>query len=243
MEEVLAQLIRLQKEDIRRLTLQGEKESLDAKIVKMKELLKEMEQDLGDKKDRLSEAERWYEEKEREMKEEEDQIKKLQARLNLTTKPKEYTNLQKEIEERKKRNKAREDEILKLLEVMEDFKSSVQEEEAKVEELRQKVIQEENDARARREEIDQELEIIEQKVKELEKGIPLGILRKYKRIQKAWKGLAVVEVDVATRSCGGCHRQIPPQLFNTILNSDKLHQCPHCQRFIYINLDELKESE
>jgi len=242
-KELIRQLINLQKKDIERLTLEGEKQGLWEKVEKMQTLLTEMEQDLSEKKDRLNEAQRWYQEKEKEMKENEDQIKKLQARLNLVTKPKEYAILQKELEEHRRTNQHREEEVLKLLSAMEEFQSSVEEEAAKWEVLKKKVDEDRKTTEVRSAEIDKDLKVLEAVVVEMEPAIPKGILSKYKRIQGAWKGLAVVEVNVTNGSCGGCHRQIPPQLFNVLLRQKSLEQCPHCQRFIFVDLDKMKKDD
>ena len=243
MKELIQKLIKLQERDIERLTLEAERTGLWEKLEKMEMLLNEMERDLGEKKDRLKEAQRWYQEKEREMKESEDQIKKLQARLNLVTKPKEYSVLQKELEEMKRTNKHREEEVLKLLAAMEEFQESVREEEERCEQLRQKLEEERKVVEKRSVEIDEALKGIEAVAKEMEKDIPRPVLSKYRRIQGAWKGLAVVEVDVKNGSCGGCHRQIPPQLFNVLLRQETLEQCPHCQRFIFVDVEKMKPAE
>ncbi len=243
MKELIQQLIELQKMDIERLTLEGEKTSLWEQVEKMQNLLSEMEQDLEEKQDRLKEAQRWYQEKDREMKETQDQIKKLQARLNLVTKPKEYAILQKDLDELKRTNQHREEEVLKLLGAMEEFQASVEQEAEKLENLRKKAEEERKDAEKRSKEIDVDIEKIKAEASRMEPNIPKSILSKYRRIQKAWKGLAVVEVDIKNGSCGGCHRQIPPQLFNVLLRQKTLEQCPHCQRFIFVDVDKLKPAD
>lgn len=243
MKELIRNLIDLQEKDIERLTLEGEKKGLWEKVEKMQTLLNEMELDLTEKRDRLKEAQRWYQEKEKEMKENEDQIKKLQARLNMVTKPKEYTILQKGLEEHKRTNQHREEEVLKLLDAMEEFRASVDVEEVKWKDLSQKVEEDRKKAEKRSVKIDKALKELESVVVAMEPSIPKRILNKYKRIQGAWKGLAVVEVNVHNASCGGCHRQIPPQLFNVLLKQKTLEQCPHCQRFIFVDLDKLEPEQ
>lgn len=243
LKELIRQLINLQEKDIERLTLEGEKQGLWEKVDKMQNLLTEMDRDLSEKKDRLKEAQRWYQEKEREMKENDDQIKKLQARLNLVTKAKEYAILQKELEEHRRTNQHREEEVLKLLSAMEEFQGSVEEEAKKWEELRKKVVLDRKATEKRSAEIDKSLNVLESVVVDMEPDIPKNILSKYKRIQGAWKGLAVVEVNIQNGSCGGCHRQIPPQLFNVLLQQKSLEQCPHCQRFIFVDIDKMKNNE
>jgi predicted nucleic acid-binding Zn-ribbon protein len=119
----------------------------------------------------------------------------------------------------------------------------VQEEEGKCEQLRKQLEEERQVVEKRSVEIDALLKDLDSVLKDMETGIPKPVLGKYRRIQGAWKGLAVVEVDVKNGSCGGCHRQIPPQLFNVLLRQETLEQCPHCQRFIFVDVEKLKKPE
>ncbi|HSE84091.1 MAG TPA: C4-type zinc ribbon domain-containing protein, partial [Thermodesulfobacteriota bacterium] len=56
------------------------------------------------------------------------------------------------------------------------------------------------------------------------------ILSMYERVKRK-NGIALVEAK--NEVCTGCHMNIPPQLFNEVLTSSRIIQCPNCQRILY----------
>ena len=58
------------------------------------------------------------------------------------------------------------------------------------------------------------------------------LVSRYELIFSRRGGTAVVEV--AGGICQGCFMNIPPQLGNEIIRSDKIHLCPSCQRIVYV---------
>jgi predicted nucleic acid-binding Zn-ribbon protein len=57
------------------------------------------------------------------------------------------------------------------------------------------------------------------------------LISRYELIFSRRGGTAVVEV--AGGICQGCYMNIPPQLGNELIRSDKVHLCPSCQRILY----------
>lgn len=233
--ETIESLRALQDIDNDILNLEREYKANFEKISKLKEILSGMEGEINDKREKLAEAEKWYQEKERELKDDMESVKKKQSRLNALTKNKEYVAIQKEIESLKKSNSAKEEEILKLLNVMEEFRLSIAEEEKKLIEMKKEVEIEESSNDERMKEIERKLEETRKDRERHEKAIPPDVLKLYKRIQSAWKGLAVV--PVSNGSCLGCHRHLPPQLYNILLKHKSIETCPFCNRFIYVEAE------
>lgn len=58
------------------------------------------------------------------------------------------------------------------------------------------------------------------------------LISRYELIFSRRGGTAVVEV--AGGICQGCYMNIPPQLSNEIIKSEKVHLCPSCQRILYV---------
>lgn len=237
MKELIKSLRALQDVDQHRIDAEKEHNAITQRVQHLAELVAELEREQADKRDKLREAERWYKERDRELKEDNDKIKRAQARLNAVSKQKEHAAVQREIEGLRRSNQQKEEEILKLLAVMEEFKAAVAEEENKLDLMRQDLANEESSSVERVAELDRKLGNLATSHKDYEANIPVEILRRYKRIQKAWLGMAVVPVD-AKGSCDGCHRRLPPQLYNTLLRNDALHTCPYCNRFIYVEITE-----
>jgi predicted nucleic acid-binding Zn-ribbon protein len=57
------------------------------------------------------------------------------------------------------------------------------------------------------------------------------LMSRYELIFSRRGGTAVVEV--AGGICQGCYMNIPPQLWNEIIKSGRVHLCPSCQRILY----------
>lgn len=143
----------------------------------------------------------------------------------------EYQCLMKEIEDGKRANKQREDEIIQLLELVESFKAKLDEQVA-VNKTEEKLLAEEQ---ANVDKIVKEINAKKssmvkaraQKAKEIEKKI----LKKYDMLLERRDGIGIAGVTQGI--CQGCHMNIPPQLFNDLLKEDKLFMCPTCNRIIY----------
>ncbi len=233
MKDLIASLRALQEVDQQRLEAEKERRAITERVEQLSMMLSELENDLADKREKLKEAERWYKEREKELKEDNEKIRRAQTRLNGLSKPKEFAAVQREIETLRRGNAQKEEEIQKLRTVMEEFQGAVMEEDEKLGTMRAELAQEESSTGTRVRELDGRLKALATDHQSYERDIPPDTLRRYRRIQRSWQGMAVAEVN-AKGSCGGCHRQVPPQLFNILLRNDSLESCPFCNRFLYV---------
>jgi predicted nucleic acid-binding Zn-ribbon protein len=69
--------------------------------------------------------------------------------------------------------------------------------------------------------------------------IDASLMSRYELIFSRRGGSAVVEV--AAGICQGCYMNIPPQLWNEIIRSEKLNLCPSCQRILHYKAPEGQE--
>ena len=74
---------------------------------------------------------------------------------------------------------------------------------------------------------------------DLQKRIPADLLSRYERVKKRNNGVGVIPVWKAV--CGGCHMNIPPQLYNELQRSNDLLSCPNCNRIMYFKNQEKSE--
>jgi predicted nucleic acid-binding Zn-ribbon protein len=232
LNSIISDLKDLQEINCDVIAIEKERNAITDRIQRMNEIHRNMEQEIRNKEQKLHEAERWYNEKEKEIKEDQEKIKKSQSRLNALTKTKEFVLIQREIEGLKKANQLKEDEMLKLLHAIDEFKSSLEEERKKHEDLRETINREEEANKERIEELNNKLKSHDSRKKEAEGRLSYALLKKYQRIQNACSGIAVAEV--VHGSCLGCNRSLPPQLFNTLLVGETVENCPFCNRFIYV---------
>jgi len=240
LKALITSLRSLQDVDRQKIKAEKERRQITERAAQLHGMLTELEKELAEKHEKLKEAERWYKEREQELKEDNEKIKRAQGRLSNLKKAKEYAAVQREIEILRRGNAQKEEEILKLLAVMDEFKLAVEEEEDKLKKMSAEVKEERSTTKHRVNELEKRLSGFEGERDKFETDIPRNILSRYTRIQKAWQGLAVVSVN-EKRSCGGCHRQIPPQLFNILLRQDSLESCPYCNRFLYVNVEGPEE--
>jgi len=237
LNQTIAALRALQTVDQERIEAEKERRAITERVEQLELILAEMEREQGEKQDKLKEAERWYEERERELKEDNEKIKKAQARLNALTKAREYTAVQREIENLRRGNAQKEEEIRKLHTVIEEFRAAVKEESNKLDKMRAELAEARSSTEARVMELDARIERLKNEYRSYEEAVAPDVLKRYRRIQTAWEGMAVVPVN-AKGSCTGCHRQIPPQLYNILLRQDSLETCPYCHRFIYVEEED-----
>lgn len=240
MKEVINALRALQDVDQHRIDAEKERQAITERVQNLVGMVTELEREQSEKRDKLREAEKWYQERDRELKEDNEKIKRAQTRLNALNKQKEFAAVQREIESLRHGNQLREEEIQKLQAVMSEFKAAVDEEEKKLEAMREDLSCEQASSIERVQELDKRIDSLGTTYKDYETNIPAETLRRYRRIQKAWLGMAVVPVDTKG-SCGGCHRRLPPQLYNTLLRNDALHTCPYCNRFVFVEIKEVVE--
>lgn len=237
MKNLISALRALQDVDKLRIELEKERRSITERVEQLSQMLEDLEREQAEKLDKLREAERWYREREKELKEDNEKIKRAQARLNALTKAKEYAAVQREIETLRRGNAQKEEEILKLLSVMDEFRVAVEEEGKKLEAMRAELANEKASTGIRVQELDERLKRLATEHKAYEEAVPPDVLRRYRRIQAAWQGMAVVPVS-PKGACGGCHRQIPPQLYNILLRQNSLESCPYCNRFVYVETQD-----
>lgn len=235
MKALIDALRALHEVDKEKMEAEKERRAITERVVQIEQMVADLKRELEEKHEKLKEAERWYREREKELKEDNEKIKRAQARLNQITKAKEYAAIQREIELLRRSNAQKEEEILKLLAVMDEFRAAVAEEERKLADMEAELEREKQTTTARVEELDRRLRGLEARHAELEREIPPDVLKRYRRIQQAWQGMAIVPVN-SKGSCGGCHRQIPPQMYNILLKQNSLETCPYCNRFIYVEL-------
>lgn len=74
----------------------------------------------------------------------------------------------------------------------------------------------------------------------LAQDIPSSRMKRYDKLLKKRKGLAVVRVMDAV--CQGCFMTVPPQQYNEALKGNQLCTCPACQRILYYLADDDSEA-
>lgn len=238
MDATIRRLIELQAIDDKVTEVERERRSLSDKLERLQAFLAQRGAELTDKRDKLTEVERFLNELIVEAQQLNENVKRAQARLGAVTKTKEYNAAQREIDAQKKNVKQKEEEIEKLKEEIAKFRVGYEADDSELASKRAEVLaiqqQSSGDIERLRAEVDKRASERDGVAKDL----PTGIVRRYRRIADARDGVAVVAVRDG--QCTGCNRQLPPQLRIILLKRNSLETCPFCSRFIYAPEDEIQ---
>ena len=231
MREQIEILASLQNADREIREKSGVKVVLLAEIQKKEEEIQTKRADIALFRAEWSEKDKQRQEKEQLLQEESKKATEKRMRMNRIKNIKELQALQREIDQIKLANSQLEEELIKLLEEAESYASALR---AKEEELKQL----EAAWREKQGEIEAQVAGIERAVAEasaLRQAIATRLNRelieRYELIFSRRGGMAVVTVSDGI--CQGCYMNIPPQLWNEIIKSEKLILCPSCHRILY----------
>lgn len=168
-----------------------------------------------------------------------EQIGKLRSQLNLARTNKEYSALLTELNTAKADDSKLETQVLELMKnkeadeaACEEIKQQIEEQKAKVEEVRK-------DSEVKAVELEKDVEEIQQEWNAAIQGIPVDALRIFERVAETYDGEAMAEIeqpqDNGAYSCGGCYMGIPAEVVNILSGArDDIIRCTSCTRILYL---------
>jgi len=229
--EQIELLFKLQEEDetldrLRRLIHEGPQriEELESKVAALKKSLE------ADKR-RIEEVKRVQRQYEAEVEDGVAHIRKSKARLMTIKSNKEYQALLKEIEDTERTNGKKEDKILGCMEEIESVNEIVQDKEKDLSAILNHLENEKSTVDAEVRNAREQIYEVEKHRVDTLKTVDPKLLARYEHIKSRSGGIAVAFVEDAT--CGGCHMNIPPQIYNELQRGDSLMFCPNCERIIF----------
>lgn len=240
MKQQVELLVELQQIDSERKRIETKKQDLPVELERLKTTLRDFEVKVEEERKKIEDLYEQHRLKENELKKGNETLKKTKSRLFEVKTNKEYQALLKEIEVLNGRNDELESEIIKLLEAIDIVKEQLEQEEKEYTAFRS---ERESDIRKIEEEInsiDSVLITIHKKYSDVKGHIHADHLRRYDIIKQKRNNRAVVPVWKGI--CGGCHMNIPPQMYNELQKFEELMLCPHCNRIIYWDNRDRDES-
>lgn len=160
-----------------------------------------------------------------------DHVKDRQSKMMQVQTGREQTALLKEIEDGKKLVKELEERIVAIMEESEKLISQVEEEKNLLKGEKELVEEEKEKVRVAIETINKGKKSKDTERQKHAQLVESRLLRKYDTLRDRRNGLAVA--NVLQGVCQGCFMSIPPQQYNTLLQGDKMLDCPACQRIVY----------
>jgi predicted nucleic acid-binding Zn-ribbon protein len=230
MRDQITALEALQYIDLEMRELKDKLEKYPQEISRYNEELENIRKFITEAKEELDRVRKNKADLELKLAENQNSIKKAEKRLFEIKTYKEYEALQKEIGEAKRISGELEEETLKEMEEIDRLEGLVKEREQELSEKEKEHGQIINDYKRK---IDVLNDSYTTKKKEREKVLELvssDILSMYERIRRR-NGVALVSAK--NEVCTGCNMNIPPQLFNEVLTSNRIIQCPNCHRILY----------
>ena len=162
-------------------------------------------------------------------------------RMNRIKNAKEFQAMQREIDLMRLSNGELEDEIIKIMQEIDVIKASKTAKEAEMAALQEAWQKQQQELEGQISGIDLAVTEALSRRQSIAANLARDLISRYELIFSRRGGTAVVEI--AGGICQGCFMNIPPQMGNEIISSDKIHLCPSCQRIVYIKPVELEEAK
>lgn len=236
MKEKLRSLAALQKIDTTIVKKTEVIRGIPLKISSAEQYLNEAQAFQEKQKQRGVDAEKKKKELERALDDFNEKLGKLKARTAGVKNNKEYQALLKEIESAEKEKYRIEDSILSAMELLDASYKEISAAGAKAAEAKGKVEALKKELAAEVAEAEKELDSSKAQRADIVKVLDAELYELYFKVLESRGGLAVAEAK--GERCLGCNMNIPPQLFVGIKKSEKLVQCPQCNRILYWKEDE-----
>lgn len=213
--------------------LKVELNQVDASLAELDAKLGDAETEVTGLSDELEADRKAYREGELDIKTNQETIAKSDAKLRQVKTNKEYQATLREIDELKRKNSAQEDELLVLLEKIDNAEAHLSERDKRFQQRKNEIIAQQNTIREEAAEKRTDMAALETEREEIATAIPKAVMAQVAEIKNR-RGRPVIAA-VSACICGGCHMNIPAQLYNELQRCDSLKRCPMCQRIIYWN--------
>ena len=179
----------------------------------------------------LLEKEKQRQEKDRVFQDEGKKVMDKRMRMNRIKNIKELQALQREIDQIKQNNSELEEALIQILVEIDGIKANMKAKEDEMAQIQSEWQQKQQELQSQITGIDRAVSEAATRRQTIASQVAGDLISRYELIFSKRGGTAVVEV--AGGICQGCYMNIPPQLWNEIIKSDKVHLCPSCQRILY----------
>lgn len=234
MKDIIDALVELQAVDDEVRVHATQREELAQNLQRLGAILERMGHELEDKRDKLTEAQRFYNEKHVDLQADAERLSKAKSKLGSVSRTKEYAAMQRELDNLRKKFSEDEAELKRLGEAIEEYQSAIAQQESKLAELNAEVEREEAASASQLEELDKVVAQVSARKDAIIVKLPKNVVSRYNRVLKRREGKAVVPV-ASDGACTGCQMRLPPQQHIYVQRKEKLISCPTCQRFLYVS--------
>lgn len=231
MNEVISQLVALQKIDLQLDTIDNEIKQKQDALDKLAAMLLQREADITQLNEQISALEQERRILDLELSEELAHVKSRQSKMMQVQTGREQTAILKEIEDGKQGIKEKEEKIVIIMEEIELLTAQIARQKELVQEESKNLAAETGNTKESIEAIIKNKEGQDLNRQQQASQVEAKLLSKYNVLRERRNGLAVANVLAGV--CQGCFMSIPPQQYNILLRGDRHLECPVCQRIIY----------
>jgi len=231
LNEVISQLIALQKIDLQLDTIDNDIKQKQAALDKLAAMLEQREADINQLNEQINVLEQERRILDLELSEELAHVKSRQSKMMQVQTGREQTAILKEIEDGKQGIKEKEEKIVIIMEEVELLTAQIAKQKELVQEESKNLTAETGSTKETIEAIIKNKEGQDQNRLQQASQVEAKLLSKYNILRERRNGLAVANVLAGV--CQGCFMSIPPQQYNILLRGDRHLECPVCQRIIY----------
>ena len=215
-------------QEIRGLTEQMEKEK--AEIGGAKAELKELDSRLTLDRDSVAEMERTRQELSKEARNMEKQIERSRDRLQRARNERESNAAERELEELRKLQRDRDEEIKKIVVLSDQARTSIESAEKREQEIQGQLSGSLEGVTKTLADIEARLAVLRTERAQLLAKLPKMLARRYESLHTR-RPLAVARVVKGV--CQGCYIELPPMMSHEMLSQTRFEECPHCHRIIF----------
>lgn len=231
MNDVISQLIALQKIDLQLDTIDNEIQQEQEALDKQSAMLAQRESDMDDLHEQINELEKERRTLDLELGEELAHVKSRQSKMMQVQTGREQTALLKEIEDGKQNIKEKEDKIVSIMAEVESLTAQITRQQELLQDETKSLAEATTKTKEAIEAISKSKQTLSNKRQKQANEVEGKLLNKYTILRERRNGMAVNNVLAGV--CQGCFMSIPPQQYNTLLRGDRHLDCPVCQRIIY----------
>jgi uncharacterized protein len=227
----LEALVALQKVDLDIAALRKSAENYPKEIATLEKSLADERSKVEAERMKLSDIERQRVALEETVAEDREKVRKWEARLTEQRSTREYSALAREIDIAKKGQTTMAEEVVELVKQAALQRETVKSRESEVQDTTKDLESRSADVKAKLAAVEAQIAGIDSKRVETSKLVEVDLLRKYENIRR--KRLPAMVAVTAPGICGGCRMNVRPQLFNMLVASKGIDNCPSCSRIIF----------
>ncbi len=199
-------------------------------LANLKSELRSLDEKLSTDRASLTEMEKTRNELTTDLRQMTTQIERSREKLARSRNERESNAAQRELEELRKLQRDREDEINKITTLIDSAKKTIEETETQQKKIADELGGRESDISKTLSEAVKERDAKLVDRAKIASGVQAMTLRRYEQVRKR-KGNAIAKTIDGT--CLSCHMQLPPMLFQKLMRGDAFEQCPSCARILY----------